>query len=466
MPSDPQPGSLLRRIGPVAAVAIVVNAVLGTGIFLKAPSVLCAAGGPARAMAAWVLAGLISLAGALVYAELAAMMPRAGGEYVFLREAFGPVWGFLYGWMRYFVGNAGGQAALLLAFVTFLRPLAGEAIDEVYFAVEVFGYELAFGTEDVVVLAVLGLATLVNCASVAASGRLATAFAVVKVGLVVALGAAALLLAPGDWGHFAAPLSVECGGTWQGGAVGFGAALLGALWAYNGWYSLTLLGGEVREPGRTFPLGLGLGVVIVVAVSLLANVAYLYALAPDEIAALGTKAPVAVEVARRALGPTGAAVALAGALVSAFGALQVALLGNARVGYAMAVDGLFFESSARLSPRSRVPIRSLLAQAQWTAILALSASIDALTDSMIFASLIFYCLGAAALVALRRREPERERPYRVWGYPAVPLAFLAAGAAVLVATVVTSPLRSLGGLGLIALGLPAYWYWSREDRGR
>ena len=231
-------GGLARRLGVVASTAIVVNAVVGTGIFLKGPVVLCSAGGPGRAMAAWALAGLLSLAGALIYAELAAMMPRAGGEYVFLREAFGPVWGFLYGWMRYFVGNAGGQAALLLAIATLLNPLAGGALDRVFFSVGLAGYELEFGMQDVVVLGVLGLATLVNCASVEANGRLSAALVVVKVALVAALVAGALVAAPGDWGHFAAPLATGCapeGGAPSGGAIGFGAALLGALWAYNGW---------------------------------------------------------------------------------------------------------------------------------------------------------------------------------------------------------------------------------------
>jgi basic amino acid/polyamine antiporter, APA family len=299
--------------------------------------------------------------------------------------------------------------------------------------------------------------------SSAANGRLSAALALVKLAMALALGAGTLALAGGDWSNVtAASPELACGGAVATGAAGFGAAVVGALWAYNGWYSLTLLAGEVRDPGRTIPRALIGGMGAVLAVSMLLGAATLYALAPAQVASVPPGTSAAVEAARGFLGPTGVSVVLAGLLASAFGALQVALMGNARVGYAMASDGLFFESSAKLSPRTRVPVSALLAQAQWTSVLVVTSSMDTLTDTLIFSSWMFYGLAAAGLIVLRRRRPDLGRPYRVWGYPRVPAAFVCAAVAIVVNTLLLSTARSLLGLGLIALGAPAYWYWSRR----
>jgi APA family basic amino acid/polyamine antiporter len=458
-----------RSLGLTASVAIVVNATLGTGVFLEMPRVLCHAGSPLRALAVWIVAGLVALAGSLIYAELAAMMPQAGGEYVFLRRAFGPLWGFLYGWMRYLIGNAGGQAALVLAFSIFLNALTGDAFAAVYFRLAVFGYQVSFGAQQLVGLAVLAAATAVNALPAAANGRLSAALAVVKVALALAVGAGALLLAPGDWSHLTAPageLGCDEGRSGaRGGVAGLGAALLAALWAYNGWYALALLAGEVRRPGRTLPSALGLGAASLLVLYTLLSVGYLYALDPAEIGSAGDW-PVAAAVAGEFLGPTGLALVLAGLLASTFGALQVALMGNARVGYAMARDGLFFAKCGELSARTGVPVNSLLAQAQWTTVLVLSSSMETFTGSMIFASWVFYGLTAVALLVLRRSEPRAPRPYRVWGYPVVPGLFVGVAGFVVLTTLVTSTGRSLAGLGVVVLGVPAYWYWARRSGGR
>ncbi len=455
--------TLIRGLGLIAAISIVIGNVIGTGVFLKTRIMTCNVGSPGKVIVVWIAAGVLSLAGALTYAELAAMMPRAGGEYVFLREAYGPRWGFLYGWMQFFVARAGGLAAMSAAFAIFLNDLMGGSLNTVFFTRNLFGYKFSFGSLQLIALSAIALVTLINCAAVVVSGNIAAILTALKIGLVLTVGIGAFFFANGDWTHFAMTgaggLCADVSMDVRGGMAGFGAAMLGALWAYNGWNDLTLVAGEVKNPQRNIPLALIGGMLVVGALYVFVNLAYFYVLTPAEVANIPLTSSVATEVAGRFLGPLAVSLIAAALLGSTFGTLHVGVLTGARVPYAMARDRLFFQNLARLSERTHVPVGALLMQALWAGALALSGSFDALSNYSIFALWIFYALTTATVFVFRRRAPELERPYRTWGYPVVPVLFLLSAAWLLVITIVNSPFQSIAGLVLIALGLPVYYYW-------
>jgi basic amino acid/polyamine antiporter, APA family len=460
--------TLVRGLGLTAATSVNIANMIGTGIFLKTRVMTCNVGTPWRVIAVWIVAGLLALAGALTYAELCAMMPRAGGEYVFIREAYGPRWGFLFGWTQFFIARTGSQAALAIGFAIFLNILTGGALGGVYFKLHLFGLDLPFGHLQVVALVALAITTLINCGAVALSGNVASVLTFMKIALVLAVGVGAVVLARGDWAHFAlANMGGSCEGVSaaaRGGFAGFGAAMLGALWAYDGWNNIAPLAGEVREPQRNLPRAFFGGMLIVGALYIFANLAYFYVLTPTEIASISPASSVATEVAGRFLGASAVMLIAVALMISSFGALHTSVLAGGRFPYAMARDRLFFKSLSRISPRTHVPVRALVVQGFWSGVLALSGSYDQLTDYAIFALWIFYGLATASVFVFRRRLPHAERPYKTWGYPVVPVLFLLVTAWLIVNTLMTAPKQSFIGLGLIALGLPVYWYWSRNNQ--
>jgi APA family basic amino acid/polyamine antiporter len=448
-----QPPSLVRGLGLVAATAIVVGDVIGTGVFLKARVMTCNVGTPGRVIAVWVVGALLSLAGALTYAELAVLMPSAGGEYVFVRDAYGRLWGFLYGWTRFFVASSGGMAGLAAGFAIFLNIFTGGAL----------GAHPA--TLPLVASGAIVVVTLVNCAAVTVGGRIASAIAALKVVVVAGVGLGAFLLARGDWMHFGmSAAGAACDGVGaaaRGGIAGFGAAMMGAMWSYNGWNEVTYVAGEVKDPDRNLPRAIVGGIGIIAALYLLANVAYFYVLAPSAVADVPASSAVATEVVATFLGPRAAGLIAAALAMSVFGSLQVVTLVSARIPYAMAQDGVFFAALARLSPRTRVPVTALLVQAVWAVILVYSGSYDVLTDYAIFAVLIFVALSTASVFVFRRRLPDAPRAYRTLGYPVVPVVFLIVASWLIVNTFIATPGRALAGVGLMLAGLPFYWYWTR-----
>jgi APA family basic amino acid/polyamine antiporter len=461
--------TLVRGLGGLAATAIVVGDVIGTGVFLKARVMTCNVGSPSIVMLVWVVGGLLSLAGALTYAELAVLMPRAGGEYVFIREAYGRLLGFLYGWTRFFVATTGGLAGLAFGFAIFLNIASGGALDALYVDFPLGGgRHVTLFALPFVASAAIAVVTLINCAAIVVGGRIASVLAALKVTVVAGVGIGAFLLARGDWAHYAMSAAGQaCDGVpaaAQGGVAGFGAALLGAMWAYNGWNEVTYVAGEVKDPERNLPLAIIGGIGIIATLYVFANVAYFYVLAPAAVASVPASSSVATEVVTRFLGPGAGGVMAAALAMSVFGSLQVVSLVSARIPYAMAEDGVFFSSLARLSPRTRVPIRALLAQAAWAIVLVFSGSYDTITDYAIFAVLIFVALATASVFVFRRRMPDAERAYRTWGYPVVPILFLMVATWIVINTLLTTPDRALAGVGLMLLGLPFYWYWSRAAR--
>jgi len=460
---------LVRGLGLLAATAILIGDVVGTGVFLKARVMTCNVGSPSIVLAVWVVGGLLSLAGALTYAELAAMMPRAGGEYVFIREGYGRLPAFLYGWTRFFVASTGSTAALAAGFAIFLNIISRGAFDVAWLTVPIGGRSFVIGGLQAIAVVAIVCVTIVNCAAVAVSGRIAMALTGMKIALICGVGVAAVALANGDWGHYA--MSAMSGGcadvapAARGGFAGFGAAMLGAMWAYNGWNEITYVAEEVKDPQRNLPRAIIVGIGIIAVLYIGVNATYFFVLTPAQIIALPASASVASEVVLRSLG-AGASGIMAGAMAaSIFGSLLLASLVGARIPFAMSRDGVFVGALAHLSPRTRVPVRALVAQAIWAGVLVLSGSYDTITDYAIFAVLIFVALSTASVFVFRRRLPDLPRAYRTWGYPVVPVLFLLVAIWILINTLITTPGRAVAGLGLMAAGLPFYWYWTRAAEG-
>src|ERR1700678_2548530 len=462
--ADPARGELTRGVGPWAAMAVNIANMIGAGVFLKSRVMTCNVGSADMVLVVWLAAGLLSLAGTFSYAEISAMMPEAGGDYVYLRRAYGRLVGFLYVWMVCTVARAGSQAALAVGLAIFMNVALGGALDRWHPGAVFFGGHLRGLT--LVALASIWAVALINCASVASGGRMALALTIVKVGLLLSVGIAAFVFAAGDWGHLAqSGLTGTCEGvasSARGGVAGFGAAMLGALWAYDGWQNVAPLAGEVRDPQRNLPRAFVGGTLVVGALYLFVNAAYYYALTPLQIASVPLSSSVATEVLKRFLGPMAVSMTAVALMISSFGSLHASVLANSRIPFAMARDGLFFRSLTRLSAHSNVPVRAILAQAAWASVLALSGSYDTLTDCVIFASWLFYGLVTASLFVFRRKMPDAPRPYRALGYPVIPLIFLMVTAALLINTFVAAPREAFQGVGLLAAGLPFYWFWSRR----
>ena len=343
--------TLIRGLGLTAAISINIANMIGTGVFLKTRVMTCNVGTPGRVLAVWIVAGLLSLAGALTYAELTTMMPRAGGEYVFLRDAYGPRWGFLYGWTQFLVARTGSQAALAIGFATFLNIIVGGALNGFYFTIHLPGFDLPIVNLQMVALASIAVTTLINCTAVSVSGNVASALTFLKLALIIVIAAGAFMLADGHWTNFAlSNLGGACEGveaSARGGLAGFAAAMLGALWAYDGWNNVAPVAGEVRDPSRNLPLAFIGGTLVVGALYVFINVAYFYVLTPAEIASVpATGSSVATEAAKHFLGPMAVGLIAAAMLSSSFGALHTSVLASARYPYAMSRDRLFFSSLA------------------------------------------------------------------------------------------------------------------------
>jgi basic amino acid/polyamine antiporter, APA family len=452
MKAVPATVGLSRGLGLLAAMAVIIANVIGTGVFVKARVMTCNVGSPGMVLAVYGVGGVLTLFGALAYAELTTMMPHAGGAANYLKAAYGRRWGFLYGWMETSVGSTASTAAVAILFVVFLNDLVGGTLSP-----------LALSLLPIVVIAV-GVA--LNLGSVRASGHIATTLTAVKVALVLGVGVGAFVLGDGSWAHFgqsgAAGSCEDVPAGARFGVAGFGAALIGALWSYQGWDQLALCAGEVRRPSWTLPRALVGAAAIIAALYLFVNAAYFYVLAPAAVASVPVASSVAREVAVRALGAGVASVMAAGLMVSSFGTLYTGVLAVPRVMYALARGGLLPAGLGRVAPRTHIPRNAVLLFGAWAIVLAVSGTFEILTDLSVFATLLFLGLTVAAVFVLRRTHPDAERPVRAWGYPIVPALYLLGVGALLVNTLFAMPGRALAGLGLIALGLPVYAYYARR----
>jgi APA family basic amino acid/polyamine antiporter len=479
-----------RGLTLVHATSLVVGITIGTGIFLKAAVMAQAVGTPALVLGAWVVAGIIAIFGALSFAELGALLPQAGGEYVYLRAAFGEVPGFLYVFNSFLVGGA-SISAYGAAVAIFLADIY--RFDSVWFerTLHMFGttYTFQLGMRQVIAVGVIALFAVINCAGVLLSGRVQTILTTAKVVSILAVaGGVFFLSGSADWENLAAPpgptkLSVLTSGASLAASVklnfvgglagtgaglsGFGAALFAALWAYSGWQFLPMAASEVQQPERNLPRAIVGGTLLVLAIYLLVNVAYLYALPFWEVASSNSTAypdapSVAAKTVETFLGARAAPIAALIFLVSSIGALNGTILARARVPYAAARDGLFFERFGRLNPRTRVPVISISLVSAWAALLAASGTFDQLTNMAVLSYAIFWTPVVLAVIVLRRKMPDAPRPYRVWGYPFVPLAFVLVMSWIVVNALITRPTESAATIVLILLGLPAYPLFRRR----
>ena len=457
-----QPVQLVRGLTLADTTALVVGTVIGTGVFIKSAIMAQDAGSPLLVLAAWVAAGLLSLAGALSYAELGAMLPQAGGEYVYLRRSYGELAAFLFGWMRFVVAGSGSIAILGVGFATFLSAIVplGSVWTSTTYRLLGRTMQWQFGDTQLVAIAAIWFFAIVNCLTVVVGGRVQTALTILKVGgIAIVVFGIAVLSSSADWSHLAPPADRQ-----GGGAAAFGLAMLAALWAYDGWNNMPMAAGEVKDPGRNVPRALIGGMVAIMVIYCAANLAYFYALPWAEVLTSNSTAhrdalPVATKAAQTAFGDSGGKLMSIAFVLSALGALNGATLAGARVPFAMARDGLFAASAGVLHPRTRVPVAAVLMQAAWACVLAASGTYDQLTDYVVFASWIFYGLVTSAVLVLRYRAPDLPRPYKTLGYPVVPLIFVLVAAWLVVNTLVNRPVESAAGLVLIAVGLPVYWYF-------
>lgn len=442
--SQAQP-TLARTLNTWDLVLLGIGTVIGSGIFLVPAGVLQQADGKlGLAMAVWVIAGVLSVLGALTYAEMGAMKPEAGGLYVYIRDAFGPFVAFLYGWGLFFVICSGSVATLAVAFTTYLREFVelGE-----------LGSRLV-AVAMIAVLAVINVRGTRTSASVQNWTTAAKVLAILALSLALLATGNGLQVASGDWW----PASLD-------GAVlsRVGIAMVGVLWAYEGWQYVTFSAGETMSPQRTFPKAIFLGTTAIVGIYLLANLGYVAALTPAG-AAKATR--IAAEAGTIGLGPwIGKAIALA-ILVSMFSAANGLTLTGPRVYFAMSRDGLFFRQLATIHPRFGTPAFAIVSSSIWAALLAVTGTFDRLLTYVVFAGWIFYALGGAAIFYYRRAQPQATRPFRTPGYPITPVLFVASAAAIVLNTLITQPGRAMVGLAILLAGTPAYLIWRRQAADR
>ncbi|HJP58696.1 MAG TPA: amino acid permease [Gemmatimonadaceae bacterium] len=460
------PQELARTLTLRDAIALVLT-VVGTGVFLKAAPMAQMVGSPSKVLLAWLAAGLLSLAGALTYAELGAMMPEAGGEYVFLREAYGDLPGFLFGWTSVMLIASGGLAAVSNAVASFLAAFV--SLDSVWIArdLHLLGQTVHWqlGGQQLVAVAVILLFAAINARGLELGGKVQWAATVAKLGgiAIIVLGAF-LLSKAGSWSHLQKPVTAELVPT---GVGAFGAAMIASLWAYQGWSNLPMVAGEIEKPERNIPRALIYGMLLVIVVYVVTNIAFFYALPFSEVltsnsTAYRTALPVASKAAQT-FWSHGAQLVSLFFMIAAIGALNGITLMNARVPFAMARNGLFFRPLGVLNDR-RVPARAIWFQGLWACVLALSGTFDQITTSVIFAVWLFTALVGSSLFVLRRKLPAAPRRYRAIGYPVVPAVFVLVAAWLVINSLSATPIESAAGLVLIAVGLPFYFFFRATRR--
>jgi len=435
---------------------------VGTGIFLK-PSEMAAAGGSVSLLyAAWIAGGLLSLFGALSFAELGAAMPEAGGQYAYLRRGLGPIWGFLFGWMHSTVGESSSAASIaagLARFSSFLIPALAVPLFTWHLKSPFGGapYDFAFTWSQPMAAGAILLFTFINYLGVRLGGRVQVALTLLKLGAVLAIVAAGFLLGHGSVSHFHPFWPVQKGG---GIVTAFLAAIAAALWAYDGWEDLNRVGSEIQNPERNFPRALAGGTILVAGIYLLFNAVCFYAL---PFSAVASSSHVASDVVESFAGHGAAFWITLAMIVAALGTLNSSIMSGARVPYAMARDGLFFRVAATVHPRFRTPGGALIFQGVLAALMALTGTFEELTSLFVFAAWIFYALSVVAMFRLRKIAPDMKRPYRTWGYPVVPGLFVAGALALTINIWIQRPVRSSIGLAMILSGLFFYRLWSGKS---
>ncbi len=439
MSNSPEPPKLARVLTLLDATMINAGGIIGSGIFMVPATIALLTGSTSLILAVWVFGGLISLFGALSIAELGAAMPRAGGQFVYLNEAYGPVWGYLYGWSCVAVINTASIAAVGVAFSEYLG----------------FFFPLStMGIKSVAILSVI-LLTIINILDVKSGARAQNIFTLLKIGAIFGIISLGLVMDGGSAENIQPfypdrPLPALVGP--------LGLAMVSVLWTYDGWIFITYVAGEVKNPGRNIPLSLVFCMLIVISIYLLINFVFTYTLG---IGAMGTSTLVASDSAFIFLGEKGAVLVSIIILISLLGANNGFILTSARINYAMARNRLFFQQAAKVHPKFKSPANALIIQAVWACALTFSGTYNQLITYIIFASWIFYAMSCAAVIILRKKRPEMKRPYKTPGYPYIPIIFILFAVFLTFKTSLEAPRDAAVGAGIILAGLPLYFYWKK-----
>ncbi len=435
---------LRRVLGLFSIVGIVVGAMIGSGIFINPANIAKTVGTSKLMLAVWIVGGILSFFGALAIAELASIYSQAGGIYIYLREAYGPVVAFLFGWTMFLVVEAGTLATLAVGFSSKYLP---------YF-VDLSGLQ-----SKVVAVSLIAILAAVNVLGVKKGAFVMNFLTSIKFVGLIGVCTVVFIFAKGSTGNF---LSSESAVPVSGGILGsFGIALVSALWAYKGWETSTYCAGEIKDPQNKLPQGLFIGSLSVIILYILANLAYLYVFPASRMAESGR---IAADVMEAAVGPVGASVVALIILMSMTGTANGHLMTAPRVFYAMAKDGLFFKGVAKVHPNYRTPYVSIIVLAIWAALLSLSGTFEQLYSYVIFGFWIFMGLAVAGVIILRRKRPDLPRPYKTWGYPITPILFIISSVFLTINSLIKAFWNSFVGLALIALGIPVYFVWRGRRR--
>jgi APA family basic amino acid/polyamine antiporter len=449
---------LARDLGLSHAGAVVVGTIIGSGIFLVPTEMMQAVGSARLVYLAWVVGGLLSFFGALTYAELGAMKPQAGGEYVYVRDAYGPLAAFLYSWTWFLIAKPASIATITTGLVRILETFpAFTFFSHAFFSHSGISRPFTITYGQLVAIGATLLISWLNYIGVRRAGEFQFLFTLLKVAIILGIVAVGFSYSGGTWANFATEFTGA-----KGGVAGFFAALVAALWAYDGWNDLNMVAGEIRNPQRNIPLSLIWGVATVGALYILVNAAVQYVLPAAAVAASERPASDAVALV---LGHAGASLVSAGMAVSMLVTLNGTIMSGARVPFAMARDGYFFQAMAEAHPRFRTPSVAIVAQCGLAIILLLlGGSFRQFFSLAIFAEWMFYMIAGSTVFVFRRREPHAERPYRVWGYPVVPALFVLASSALLYFTFTDNLKSSAGGCVVILAGVPVFYFFARRRK--
>jgi basic amino acid/polyamine antiporter, APA family len=456
-----QPPQLLRALGLREGIAIHVGSIIGSGIFIVPATIAGHLDAMGPILIVWVVAGMLTLFGALSLAELSAVLPQAGGPYVYLRNSFGRVWAFLFSWNDFFINKAGSAAALAIGLATYLGYFLPAASPENAFFTTTYsllGHEtdFSFGWTQIIAILVIAFVTGVNVRGVKYGGWIMNIFTTAKVVALIGLILAVVFSGKMSTDHFLPWWPDD----WSSSMMSaFGLAMISALWAYDGWMSVTLNTGEFQNPQRNVPLSLVIGTIAVITVYLCANIAYA-AIIP--INAMPGTPRIAAEVARLVLGPVGASLVVIGIMASMFGTTNGQLLTGPRSLYAAGADGTFSKRFGDIHPRFHTPHVAILTLGFWGAVLTLSGTYDQIASYVVFGSWAFYALTALSVIVLRKKMPDAKRPYKAWGYPYATLLFVAVAGWFIFNTLLEDTRNALIGIVLLLASLPFYAYWTRK----
>lgn len=458
--SETSSPELLRAIGLKEAIAINVGCVIGSGIFLVPATIAGKLHAMGPIMLVWVVAGLLTFFGALSLAELSSFLPKSGGPYVYLRESYGKLWGFLFSWNDFFINKAASIAAIAIAFTIYLGalfPAIGQSQPFFQPGWTIFGHPFVLGWGQLIAIIAITVVTISNLRGVKLGAQIMNIFTSAKVAALLFLIFGAFFSSKASFANLQ-PWWPE---NWSSElTAAFGLAMVSALWAYDGWIDVTLTAGETINPTRNVPLALIISTLAILALYLSANIAYALIIPLHD---MPNSQRIAADVAASAIGPVGAVIVIAGIMCSTFGTLNGLTLAGPRSIWATGHDRVFAPALGKVHPRFRSPHVAIITIGIWAALLTLSGTYDQLTAYVVFGSWLFYAMAAVSVIILRKKMPDVPRPYKAWGYPYATLLFTAIAGWFIYNTFVEDPRDALIGIGLLVLGLPFYYYWTRQN---